>query len=92
MNPAQETLPITALGDIRVPVVAELDSMSLPAAQIMDLKIGQVIALSRPAGENITVYIGDVLLGWGEILVSDGSLAVRISTMRDTAANGEQES
>ncbi|HLJ50610.1 MAG TPA: FliM/FliN family flagellar motor C-terminal domain-containing protein [Bryobacteraceae bacterium] len=91
MNPAQETLPIAALGDIKVPVVAELDNMKLTTAQIMELKIGQVIALSRPAGENITIYLGHVLLGWGEILVSDGSLAVRISTMRD-AVEEEQES
>ncbi len=90
MTPAQESLPITALGDIKVPIVAELDSMKLPATQIMDMRVGQVIALSRPAGENITVYLGDVLLGWGEILVTDGSMAVRISTMRDPA-EGEQE-
>jgi len=41
--------------------------------------------LTRPAGENIDVYVGGVLIGYGELLVVESSLAVRLADLRDKA-------
>jgi flagellar motor switch/type III secretory pathway protein FliN len=42
-----------------------------------------VIATSRPAGENIDIYIGGVLCSTGEIVVIETALGVRITDFRD---------
>jgi flagellar motor switch/type III secretory pathway protein FliN len=52
--------------------------------ELLDLKIGSVITLSKPTGENIELYGSGVLLGHGEILLVDGNLTVRLSGLRDT--------
>ncbi len=58
--------------------------------ELLDLKIGSLIALSKPTGENVDLYAGEVLLGCGEILLVDGNLTVRISDLRDTPVPPQQ--
>jgi flagellar motor switch protein FliN/FliY len=71
------------IGDLPVTLVAELDRRSIRFEELVRLEAGTVVALTRPAGENIDVLVGDVLLGSGEILVIDNSLAIRIAELRD---------
>jgi flagellar motor switch protein FliN/FliY len=49
----------------------------------LQLAEGSVIATSRSAGENIDIYVGDVLFGSGEIVVVENSLGVRITNFRE---------
>ena len=37
----------------------------------------------RSTGENIDIYAGEVLLGWGEVLMMDGAMAVRLADLRN---------
>jgi flagellar motor switch protein FliN len=80
MTPQEE---IAALGDIPVEIEVELDRRILSAREVMQLREGSVIGTARSAGENISIYIGGVLCGSGEIVVIESSLGVRITDFRD---------
>jgi flagellar motor switch protein FliN len=71
------------LSDVQVTVRAELDRRKITFGELVRLEPGSVVVLTRPAGENIDLYVEDVLLGSGEILVIDSTLAIRIADLRD---------
>ena len=80
MNPQEEVAP---LGDIPVEIEIELDRRIMTAREILRLEQGSVIETVRSAGENIDIYIGGVLCGFGEIVVIESTLGVRITDFRD---------
>ena len=80
MTPQEEIAP---LGEIPVEVEVELDRKTMTAREILGLEEGSVIGTGRSAGENIDLYIGGVLFGSGEIVVSENSLGVRITDFCD---------
>jgi len=86
MNPEQNTSllhQLQDLGDIELPVRAELDRKMTTFGELLDMGPGSVIMLTRPTGENIDLYAGNVLLGWGEVLLLDGKIAVRVADFRE---------
>jgi flagellar motor switch protein FliN/FliY len=80
MTPLEEIAP---LADVPVDVEVELDRRIMKTRDVIALEAGSVIATSRSAGENIDIYIGDVLCGSGEIVVIENVLGVRITDFRD---------
>ena len=68
--------------DIDVTICAELDQRIVSFGELVSLNIDSLLPLHRPSGENIDLYIGDVFLGNGEILVVEGKLAVRVADLR----------
>ena len=77
------------LSDVPITVQVELDRKFMSFGELLDMDAGSLIKLSRPTGENIDVYAGGVLIGWGEVLLIDGNMAVRIADLKDGA--GAQE-
>jgi flagellar motor switch/type III secretory pathway protein FliN len=73
------------LEEIPLTLRAELDRRSISFGELMKLDVGSLLLLSRPTGENIDLYAGEVLIGSGEILVVDSSMAVRIADLHDRA-------
>ena len=71
------------LEDITIMLEAELGHKTVSFEQLLNLNVGSVLQLGRPTGENVDLYAGDVLLGSGEILIVDSTLAVRIADLRD---------
>ena len=65
---------------------AELDRRKISVRELLALTEDSLLTLNRPTGENIDVYIGEVLLASAEILVVDARLAVRIADLRDKGA------
>ena len=51
--------------------------------EVLRLEEGSVIETARSAGENIDIYIGGVLCGWGEVVVIENWLGVRITDFRE---------
>ena len=47
----------------------------------MRLEPESILELKRPTGENVDIYAGKVLVGNGEILVVESSLAVRLADL-----------
>jgi flagellar motor switch protein FliN len=86
---------LEAIADVPLPLRAELGRKTISFRELLDLKIGSVVPLSRPAGENVDVYASDAYLGSGEILVIDGLLAVRLAEISSVPSpnnsNAEQE-
>ncbi|MGH9662874.1 MAG: FliM/FliN family flagellar motor switch protein [Bryobacteraceae bacterium] len=81
MSPLEE---VAHLADVPVDVSVELDRRILPIRQILEFDVGSVIKMTRSAGENIDILIGGTLVGFGEIVIIEDSVGVRI-----TDFNGE---
>lgn len=79
------------LTDVPIGLRAELDQTTLTFGEVLDLEVGSVIPLSRPTGENIDVYAENVLIGWGEVLIIDGALTVRLADLRNAHLPSLQE-
>jgi flagellar motor switch protein FliN len=71
------------IDDVPLVLSAELDRRAITFEELLKLEIDSVISLGRPSGENIDLYVGELLLGSGEILVVDGRLALRVADLRD---------
>jgi flagellar motor switch protein FliN len=71
--------------DVPIDFEAELDRTALTLRQILELDQNSLIRLSRPAGENLDIFIGGAHIGQGEIAVADESAAIRIAELREEA-------
>lgn len=69
--------------DIPVEIEVEMDRRILTMREILDLREGSLIGTTRSAGENIDIYIGGALVGFGEIVVIENMIGVRITDFRD---------
>ncbi len=74
------------LADVKIGVLAQLDGRTISFRDLLKLEVGNTLPLSRAVRENIEVYVDRVLLGTGEVLVVDDSLAVRIADLRDKSS------
>ena len=67
------------LGDVAIDVEVELDRKNLTVREVLELEAGNVLKMTRSAGENIDVLIGGSLIGFGEIVLVEDTVAVRIT-------------
>ncbi len=70
---------ISSLADVPVQVEVELDRRILTIREILDLDVDSVIRMTRSAGENIDILIGGTLIGFGEIVIIEDAVGVRIT-------------
>ncbi len=70
---------IATLGDVPVQIGTELDRKIMTVRQLLELDKGCVIKMMRSAGENIDVLVGGVLLAYGEIVIIEDTVGVRIT-------------
>jgi flagellar motor switch protein FliN len=76
MTPLEEVAPF---GDVALPVDVELDCIPMTVRQLLKLEAESNLKLSRAAGENLDIRIGEAVIGYGEIVVSEISVGVRIT-------------
>lgn len=76
MTPFQE---IADLADIPVQVEVELGRRIMTIAQILELTPDSVIRMQRSAGDNIDILVGGTLVGYGEIVIIEDAVGVRIT-------------
>ena len=67
------------LADVAIEVEVELDRKQLTVREVLELEAGSVLKMTRSAGENIDVLIGGSLVGFGEIVLVEDTVAVRIT-------------
>ncbi|MDX1984304.1 MAG: FliM/FliN family flagellar motor switch protein [Bryobacteraceae bacterium] len=67
------------LADITFDVTVELDRKVVSLRQVLDLETGSVLKLTRSAGENIDVLVGGALVAFGEMVVIEDTMGVRIT-------------
>jgi flagellar motor switch protein FliN/FliY len=80
MTAAEE---IAHVADVPVAVEAELDRKIMTVRQILELEIGSVLWLTRSAGENLDIYAGAALFGFGEIVIIESTVGVRITDFKE---------
>jgi flagellar motor switch protein FliN/FliY len=70
---------IAHLTDVPVDLEVELDRKVMTIGQILAVEAGSVIRMTRSAGENIDILAGGTLLGFGEIVIIEDAMGVRIT-------------
>ena len=60
-----------------LPLDAQLGHLMMPVGELLALTPGSVIALSRPVGSKIDVYVGGAPFGTGELISAGKLLALR---------------
>ena len=84
--PGALTVPeeqLVRMADIPVEIDVEMDRRILTMREILALREGSLIGTTRSAGENIDIYIGGALVGFGEIVVIENMIGVRITDFKD---------
>jgi flagellar motor switch protein FliN len=76
VTPLQE---IADLADVTVDVEVELGRRIMTIAQILQLGPDSVVRMGRSAGDNIDILIGGALGGYGEIVIIEDAVGVRIT-------------
>jgi len=76
MTPLQE---IAELADVPVDVEVELGHRIMTIGQILDLGRDSVIRMGRSAGDNIEILVGETLIGYGEIVIIEDAVGIRIT-------------
>jgi flagellar motor switch protein FliN/FliY len=76
MTPLEE---IAFYANVPMPVELVLDRMSMTVGELLELEEGSLVRLTRSAGENIDVYVGEALLAYGEVVVIESAIGVRLT-------------
>ena len=78
--------------DVPITVHVQLERLTISFRELVKFDVDTVLPLTRAVGENIDLYVGGVLFGSGEILVVDGSLAIRVADLRDKLSDPDANS
>jgi flagellar motor switch protein FliN/FliY len=70
---------IADLAEVTIDVEVELGRKVLTIAQILQLGPDSVIRMGRSAGDNIDILVGGTLVGFGEIVIIEDAVGVRIT-------------
>ncbi len=71
--------------DIPVELSVQLDRTAMKVRDILGLQVGAVIKLNRSAGDNMSLLLDGVLMGYGEIVVIEDTMGVRITDIMQEA-------
>ncbi len=80
MSPIQE---IEGYSDLCFDVEVQLDRKQMTLESILELERDSVIRLPRSAGENVDILIGGTLVCFGEIVIIEDTVGVRITDFRE---------
>ena len=91
--PAEETTAVAAsaeeisdrqsgnlefLLDVPVRLTAELGSCKMTMQELLDINLGSVVQLDKPAHANVDVYVNQKLVARGEVVVAEDNFGIRI--------------
>ena len=76
MRPIEE---IEHIANVRIELEVQLDRRWMKLSDILALEEGSIIEMNRSAGENIDIFIGNRLAAFGEIVIIETSMGVRIT-------------
>ena len=79
MTAAEE---IAMIAEIPLEIEVELDRVPLTIRAILDLDVNSIIEMPRSAGENLDIYIGGKLVAFGEIVIIENTMGVRITDFK----------
>ena len=76
MTTAEE---IGLCADVPLDITAELDRKIMTIRDILALETSSVVKMTRSAGENIDILVGNALVAFGEIVIIETTMGVRIT-------------
>jgi flagellar motor switch protein FliN/FliY len=76
MTPLEE---VAHIANVLIEIEVQLDRRWMKLSEILALEEGSVIEMTRSAGENIDVFIGEKLAAFGEIVIIETTMGVRIT-------------
>jgi flagellar motor switch protein FliN/FliY len=79
MTPQEE---VAHIADVLLPIEVQLDSRWMTLSEILALEEGSVIEMSRAAGENVDLFVGKRLTAFGEIVMVESRMGVRITAFQ----------
>ncbi len=79
MTAAQE---IFKIADVPIEIEVELDRVDLKIGALLDLDVDSILEMPRSAGENLDIYIGGRLVGFGEIVIIENTMGIRITDFK----------
>lgn len=79
MTAAEE---IAHLEDTRIDLEIELDRKIMSLREILRLETGGVLELTRSAGENVDILVDGTLIGFGEIVIIEERMGIRVTDFR----------
>lgn len=79
MVPLEEVAGYT---DVPIRIEVQLDHRVLTVREILELTPGRVLKMSRSAGENLDIFAGGALVGFGEIVITETTTGVRITDFK----------
>ena len=80
MTPSEE---IEHLHDTRISIEVELDRRIMTLRELMHIEIGGVLKMSRSAGDNIDLRVEGNLIGYGEIVIIEDAMGIRVTDFRN---------
>jgi len=77
--PAEEqTANLDFLLDVPVRLTAELGGCQMTMQELLDMDLGSVVQLDKPANANVDVYVNQKLVARGEVVVAEENFGIRI--------------
>ncbi|MBM3723889.1 MAG: hypothetical protein FJW40_00480 [Acidobacteria bacterium] len=73
---------IGPFAEVPIDVDVELDRKTLSIRQILELDTGNVFRMNRSAGENVDIMVGGRVIGYGEIVIIEDIMGVRITDFK----------
>ncbi len=86
-----EHLDLEDLYDAKLVIHAELGQCRMRVHDILELREGSVVQLGKQAGESTDIFINNMPLAKGEVVVIGDSLHVRIGEITGTAERREED-
>ncbi len=77
-TPAHDEHNLEFLMDVLLRLSAELGSCQMTMEELLELGVGSVIQLDKPANANVDVYVNQKLVARGEVVVAEENFGIRI--------------
>ena len=79
MNATAESPNLNLMLDVPVSLTIELGSCQLPMKEVLQLSVGSVVQLDKPANAPVELSVNGKLIARGEIVVIEDRFAVKIT-------------
>ena len=64
--------------DVPVKLTAELGNCQMTMKELLELDLGSVVQLDKPANASVDVYVNQKLVARGEVVVAEDNFGIRI--------------
>jgi len=73
------TTRVNTYGDLVVPMEVRVGSCTMTLKELCTMRPGSVVELDKPVGETLDLFVGNVRLASGEVVILEDRMAIRIT-------------